>query len=629
MILLGLLVRSERALTQPLWVDEAESTINALTILDHGVPTDSYLGNPIFENTLIKPWPGHPEYEFKDISYSDKGVAIYHGWLPLFSIAASLASFGIGPDHAHGEIRFGRGVDEMRYRTFVPRVPSIVFSAFMLLFVYWAGREMFGNTAACAALLAAALADNFVWLGCQARYYSATLAVVAACVYLIHRIMRRGAWRDFIALGIALSVLFHTHLLSFAIASTATAAMIPFWIGKRRIVFKASLTGAIVAIAALPWLLATGYLRHLGEIPGAWPLLVFPDDFLRYLRGREDYAFLFLIVLCAVGAYFLRPRKLPRIVRESIAHHRPAIILSLVWIVTGFVFWVRLMPAASFFVNRLSLPILVPGLLLVSVVFAYAARLVYRRGRVLLAPALFALFLLVSGRLWYVSPVHEFTVPGDYAPVALLKDLELKQGTKLYVTPSDQLVLSYYTGLPFQSIAPVRRSYLESCPRPIVLVERVHRWCETDDPLGWQGLQEAALRAGVVLDEKDARALAHRLITRIDREDEVARVARLVPPLEEIPSWVAEAVAEQRRLEKFEYAEMHRQRTLPIVLGAYTLGSWSDWWPIFFYRFVDPESRMGDRLNYAGRLGEATAYIDYSARWKVFVFENDTVCLSD
>ena len=268
-ILLGLLVRSERALTQPLWVDEAESTINALTILDHGVPTDSYLGNPIFENTLIKPWPGHPEYEFKDISYSDKGVAIYHGWLPLFSIAASLASFGIGPDHAHGEIRFGRGVDEMRYRTFVPRVPSIVFSAFMLLFVYWAGREMFGNTAACAALLAAALADNFVWLGCQARYYSATLAVVAACVYLIHRIMRRGAWRDFIALGIALSVLFHTHLLSFAIASTATAAMIPFWIGKRRIVFKASLTGAIVAIAALPWLLATGYLRHLGEIPGA------------------------------------------------------------------------------------------------------------------------------------------------------------------------------------------------------------------------------------------------------------------------------------------------------------------------------------------------------------------------
>ena len=36
----------------PLWVDEAdeaESSINALTILDHGYPTDRYLGLPLYE----------------------------------------------------------------------------------------------------------------------------------------------------------------------------------------------------------------------------------------------------------------------------------------------------------------------------------------------------------------------------------------------------------------------------------------------------------------------------------------------------------------------------------------------------------------------------------------------------
>jgi hypothetical protein len=82
----------------PFWVDEAESAINALTILQHGYPTDTYLGLPIFENTLIQPWPESPEYEFRDIRYSDWHVAVYHGWLSLYAIAASFAISHIRPD---------------------------------------------------------------------------------------------------------------------------------------------------------------------------------------------------------------------------------------------------------------------------------------------------------------------------------------------------------------------------------------------------------------------------------------------------------------------------------------------------------------------------------------------------
>src|SRR6185503_9730492 len=85
-------------LSAPLfWVDEAESTINALTIVREGLPVNHYMGLPIYENTLVDPWPSNPEYEFKDISYSDRGVAVYHGWLPLYSIAASLRVAGIKP----------------------------------------------------------------------------------------------------------------------------------------------------------------------------------------------------------------------------------------------------------------------------------------------------------------------------------------------------------------------------------------------------------------------------------------------------------------------------------------------------------------------------------------------------
>src|SRR5690606_929161 len=90
-----LLVRTWKLHQRPLFVDEAESVFNALSILQTGVPTNQYLGLPMYENTLVRPWPESTEYEFADSSYSRKGVATYHGWLPLYATAASLKLFGI------------------------------------------------------------------------------------------------------------------------------------------------------------------------------------------------------------------------------------------------------------------------------------------------------------------------------------------------------------------------------------------------------------------------------------------------------------------------------------------------------------------------------------------------------
>ena len=73
---LGMALRVVHLSHPPLGLDEAESAINALTILQHGYPSDHYLGLPLYENTLTRPWPDNPEYEFRDTSYSDKGVAI-------------------------------------------------------------------------------------------------------------------------------------------------------------------------------------------------------------------------------------------------------------------------------------------------------------------------------------------------------------------------------------------------------------------------------------------------------------------------------------------------------------------------------------------------------------------------
>src|SRR5215813_8359517 len=88
-------LRFSFAASEPLWVEEAESSINALSILEHGYPADHYLGMPIYENVLLTASSDSKEYEFKNSSHSGSGMAINQDWLPLYSIAAALAFAGI------------------------------------------------------------------------------------------------------------------------------------------------------------------------------------------------------------------------------------------------------------------------------------------------------------------------------------------------------------------------------------------------------------------------------------------------------------------------------------------------------------------------------------------------------
>ena len=45
----------------------------------------------------------------------------------------------------------------------------------------------------------------------------------------------------------------------------------------------------------------------------------------------------------------------------------------------------------------------------------------------------------------------------------------------------------------------------------------------------------------------------------------------------------------------------------------------TDWWNAFFYRFVDPESRSGDRANYYQRMCSAEMFLEPGAYWKILV----------
>ena len=197
-VAIGFAVRMSDLDAQPFWVDEAESSINALTILQKGYPSDVYLGLPIYENTLVRRWPENPEYEFRDVSYSDKHFAIYHGWLPLYAIAGSFALYRIQPDNADGSLRVKHDLSERKRRTRAARLPSAIFGSIFLLIAFVGGIVFYGRDAAWAALIVGSIYPWHVDLSRQARYYSLQVALTTVCCVVLWLLLTRCRWKHVI-----------------------------------------------------------------------------------------------------------------------------------------------------------------------------------------------------------------------------------------------------------------------------------------------------------------------------------------------------------------------------------------------------------------------------------------------
>jgi hypothetical protein len=226
-LLTGLLIRMQYLDERPFWVDEAESSINALTILENGYPTDAYLGIPIYENTLIQPWPGNAEYEFRDLSYSDKHLAVYHGWLPLYAIAGSFALHGVDPDSANRVPSVKHDLNEWKRRTRAARLPAVLFGVLFLAVVFAGGRIFYGPDAAWAGLLVGSVYPYHIAISRQARYYSAEVALTTACAVSLWLLVKDCKWKHVYLTAAAFVLLFHTHLLSFSAASLVCLLVAP------------------------------------------------------------------------------------------------------------------------------------------------------------------------------------------------------------------------------------------------------------------------------------------------------------------------------------------------------------------------------------------------------------------
>lgn len=619
LVVAALAVRAIGLGDRALAVDEAESSINALSILERGYPADRYLGAPIYENMLVRPWPDHPEYEFRDISYSDRGMAVYHSWLPLAAIAASFKLFGVTPPPAVGREGWHVPIAPAAWhrKTLAARMPSLVFSGAFLAFMFLAGRRLAGDDVGLAALALAGFSTSLIEATTHARYYSLMLALSAGGLLTLWRVLTAGGWRDHALHGVALVALFHTHMLAFATMAAMTAVGAAAWQRSARTAFRLATVGLLVALAALPWLVLSGFLAHLGELPSGRQLLDFPRDFVVYADERVPYVVLYAIGFAWFAFVLVLHGRVPTWIAEPWDRHSRPYLLLVVWMAIGSLVWFFFSPPASLFAQRLSLTLFVPGVLLMAMLLADISRNLAPARAVWLAPALALGFLAVIGRVGPQARTPPFD--GLAATFEALNALQLPDRARVYASPSSQLILGFYGERPFQSIAPIRRSFLESYPHDIVYLDSRYDY-EFLSP-DRAAIARAAARRGQRLTDAEAQDWARQLKDRLILES----VSSVRPQaLALLPPFAQDALEEVRREAGGRAAESLREYSRGPIFRGFPLETSTDVWQVFFYRLVDPVRRSGAGFNAAGRLSCAQVRL-VPAAWLV-LFHSPTPC---
>jgi hypothetical protein len=185
-----------------------------------------------------------------------------------------------------------------------------------------------------------------------------------------------------------------------------------------------------------------------------------------------------------------------------------------------------------------------------------------------------------------------------------LRRLDIRPGTRIYATPSHHLLLTFYTGLPVQNVAPVRKSFLDHYEGELLILEAGPRY----ESLTWREIQRDLLAAGHPLTDREAQRLEPLLATRLLREELRGRVADVTPPLEPAPDDFDIVFSYQRLKTVQTLAELLERQGNPMFKG-YLLTDHHMWWQVFYYRFVNPERRMGSNLSYIDRIRDAHALV--------------------
>jgi hypothetical protein len=233
---------------------------------------------------------------------------------------------------------------------------------------------------------------------------------------------------------------------------------------------------------------------------------------------------------------------------------------------------------------------------------AVATRTITPRFSIALAPLVVLVFFSLRGAATFSGP-PQATPGGVEAFVNVATHWRLQPETKIYAWPDENLLLTYVSGLPVQSIAPVRKEFLDEYSGDIIFVETGTPYVER--PLA--EVQAIANEYGTTLSLEEAHLAALRVQRFGAREYLRNLVTDIWPPADPIGPSDRALIAHytEHTLEAGQgTAEQYR-----LLHGfAPTNRLTSHLLPVYYW-FVNPEMHLGDRLNYRDRIRAAKAII--------------------
>ena len=433
-VAVGLAVRLATSWDRTLWQDEAETTINSLQIIDHGYPSDTFKGKPLYESkSYIR--SNDQKYQYASTNYHGSHYERNKGWLTYYYQALFLKMFG--------------------FSTFVARLPFLLLYIVTSSLLFVIGRRFFGRTAGMLAAGLYAIDYAAVWYDAQARYYSVLTVLALALVYATFRAVTEGSRRWYVLSGIILALLFYTHMVTFAAAACFVVCVHLFHSRRIGSVFRSKPLVMFLSVAGvcIPWFIAVRFWEVTGMLSDMTDVYVWFIGLAGFLIAAGT------LVLMLSPLYRLRPSwKLT-----------PVACLLLYFAATAVVKPI-LIPAESFatrtFVELHTMYCLLAGYL---AALALAHPRTTRAMELTVPTMLLTLVVVVFTAI--LEPVGK--VPRDPSwvrpSIAYLDRLHLAPDTPVLVS-YQQFPFMLYSDYNVDLVWPLRKSYIDSYPGRMIII---------------------------------------------------------------------------------------------------------------------------------------------------------------
>ncbi|MCB1120457.1 MAG: hypothetical protein KJT03_02830, partial [Verrucomicrobiae bacterium] len=369
-------------------------------------------------------------------------------------------------------------------------------------------------------------------------------------------------------------------------------ALVPAILPRNHGLRNLLVAAGIAAVMTIPWAILSGFFDTAGEVPKAYELFSSFADWSRYFLDRPVILVIFALLVVFPLASWWGVQKGWKKATAYSHNVLVALVFVITWIFFAVVCFHLVVPAASFMVERLTLILFTPIALLLGLALSefyprikgvpYAASLVMPIG-----------FLYLSHHLPGRLPKFEDQEQVIAKVIEYLKEQDLKPPCRIYGAPTDHHIWKYYTGLPIQSIVPVRRSYLETFPHDLLYLE--NPWVFVSPSL--KSIQDRASEEGINLNDFDARTLRNDLVTNQIIQSLKARGLYEQGQKVEIPDYLGEIQKDMEVANAEAVAGAIRMWKRQVIFKDVDVPVFQDLWLAFYYRFSGYPDRIGENWN--------------------------------